>query len=64
MKRIPVVELSDCIRCELCTDLCPNVFTMNENDYVQVEILDEYPEDEVDDVIKNCPVDCIHWEEE
>jgi ferredoxin len=64
MKRVPVVELSDCILCEMCTDICPKVFTMNENGYVQVEPLDTYPQEEVDDVIKHCPVDCIQWEEQ
>jgi len=63
MKRVPDVELSDCILCEVCTDLCPTVFTMNENGYVQVEPLDSYPEEEVGEVIKNCPEDCIQWEE-
>lgn len=64
MKRVPVVELSDCILCEMCTDLCPTVFTLSENGYVQVEELSAYPEAEVDEVIKNCPVDCIHWSDQ
>ena len=64
MKRIPTVELSDCILCELCTDLCPKVFIINANDYVQVVELNTYPEEEVDEVIKNCPTDCIEWEEQ
>jgi len=24
--------------------------------------LPSYPESEVDEAIKNCPADCIHWE--
>lgn len=64
MKYIPVVELSDCILCEMCTDICPSVFTMNESGYVEVEPLEIYPVEEVDEVIKNCPADCIQWEEE
>ncbi|SCX90024.1 ferredoxin [Desulfoluna spongiiphila] len=64
MKRTPIVELSDCVLCELCTDLCPKVFVINTNDYVQVMELDTYPEPEVDEVIKNCPADCITWEEQ
>lgn len=62
MKR-PVVELSECILCEVCRDVCPEVFKMNDAGFVEVMILDEYPEDEVDEAIKNCPKDCIYWEE-
>ena len=64
MKRVPNVELSECVLCELCTDLCPNVFIINASDYVAVMELEAYPEEEVDEVIKNCPADCIHWEEQ
>jgi len=63
MKR-PVVELSDCIRCEVCRECCPNVFRMNDSGFVEVANLSEYPEDEVNEAIKNCPADCIHWEDE
>jgi len=64
MKRVPTVELSDCVLCELCTDLCPKVFVINTSEYVQVMELSAYPEAEVDEVIKNCPTDCIAWEEQ
>ena len=59
--KIPVVELSDCILCEICVDVCPDVFRMNETGFVEVLELDQYPEGEVDDVIRNCPSDCIFW---
>jgi ferredoxin len=62
MKR-PVVELSDCILCEVCTEICPSVFRMNDAGYVEVITLETYPEGEVDEAIKNCPKDCIFWEE-
>lgn len=62
MKR-PVVDLSECILCEVCRDVCPEVFKMNDAGFVEVMILDKYPEDEVNEAIKNCPKDCIYWEE-
>ena len=62
MKR-PVVELSDCILCEVCVDVCPAVFAMNDAGYIEVADLSEYPEDDVDEAVKNCPADCIYWEE-
>ncbi|MDJ0912296.1 MAG: ferredoxin [Desulfobacterales bacterium] len=60
--KVPVVELSDCILCEVCTEICPEVFQMNAAGYVEVIDLDAYPVAEVDEAIKNCPVDCIFWE--
>ncbi|HSO60614.1 MAG TPA: ferredoxin [Desulfobacterales bacterium] len=63
MKR-PVVELSDCIRCEVCRECCPEVFRMTDSGFVEVAELSEYPEDEVNEAIKNCPADCIGWEDD
>jgi ferredoxin len=63
MKR-PVVELSDCIRCEVCVEACPAAFRMNDAGFVEVIDLSVYPEDEVQDAIKNCPADCIYWEKD
>ncbi len=60
----PVIELSDCILCEICTDYCPSVFRMSDVGFVEVIELDEYPEEDVDEVIKNCREDCISWDEE
>lgn len=61
MKR-PVVELSDCILCEVCAAVSPAVFKLNDAGYIEVIELPVYPEDEVDKAIKNCPADCIFWE--
>jgi ferredoxin len=63
MKR-PVVELSDCIRCDVCVEACPRVFRMNDAGYVEVMDLDAYPEEEVNEAVKNCPADCIRWEDD
>jgi ferredoxin len=60
----PIVELSKCIRCEVCEEVCPSVFSSNEAGFIEVADLLEYPEEDVDDAIKNCPADCIYWEEE
>ena len=62
--KVPVVELSLCIRCSVCVELCPKVFRMNDAGYVEVAELIDYPEIEVNDAIKCCPTDCIFWQEE
>ncbi len=59
----PVVELSDCVLCEICVDVCPEVFRNSESGYIDVVDLSEYPEEDVAEAIKNCPEDCIAWED-
>ncbi len=61
--KIPVVELSDCILCGVCEEVCPAVFRISEAGYVEVIDLSAYPEADVDEAIKNCPKDCIQWQE-
>jgi len=63
MKR-PVVDLAECTRCEGCIALCPAVFRLNQAGFVEAADLAEYPREEVEEAIKNCPERCIHWEEE
>lgn len=60
--RHPVVELSDCVLCGICEEVCPSVFHVSDLGYVQVAELAAYPEKTVDDAIRNCPKDCILWE--
>lgn len=62
MKR-PVVELSDCIFCQICADVCPAVFIVNDAGYIEVRDRSEYPVDAVNEAVKNCPAGCIYWEE-
>jgi len=60
----PVVDLGDCTLCEGCVALCPAVFRVNDAGFIEVADLADYPVAEVDEAIKNCPTDCIRWEEE
>jgi ferredoxin len=63
MQKVPVVELSECIECDCCVEICPEVFKKNESmGYIEVIELGKYPELEVQDVINFCPADCIGWE--
>jgi ferredoxin len=63
MMRRPVVDLSLCIRCGICVELCPEVFAMADAGFVAVTEMNAYPEAEVDEAIKCCPADCIYWED-
>jgi ferredoxin len=61
--KIPVVDIGRCTLCEGCIEVCPAVFSLGNAGYVEVCELDVYPEADVDEAIKYCPVDCIEWEE-
>lgn len=59
----PIVELSDCILCEVCVAAAPAVFKLSDAGFIEVMELSIYPQDEVDVAIKNCPANCIFWDE-
>ena len=61
--KTPVIDLDECADCEACIELCPAVFRRNDLGGIEVLDLSEYPEQEVDEMIKNCPGGCIRWEE-
>jgi len=62
--KIPVIEASNCVLCEVCTTACPSVFQINDLGFVAITEMPQYPEDEVDQAIQNCPKDCIFWDEQ
>ena len=62
--KIPVIELSECILCGVCMDVSPEVFHLSDaSGYVRIADFPQYPEQEVEEAIKNCPTDCIYWED-
>ena len=61
--KTPVIELGDCVLCGICVEICPEVFSLNEVGYVEIIGFSDYPEAQIDDAIKNCPSDCISWED-
>jgi ferredoxin len=58
----PVIDLSECVECDACVEMCP-VFRKNDAGYIEVVEQSEYPQKEVQECIKYCPTDCIAWEE-
>jgi len=62
--KVPVVELSECTLCGICEEVAPSVFRITDAGFVIITELSNYPENDVEEAIKNCPADCIYWEEE
>jgi ferredoxin len=61
--KVPVIDLGECVDCDACIEVCSAVFRRNDAGFIEVVELQEYPEEEVEEAIKNCPADCIVWEE-
>ena len=74
MSRIPAIDSDCCIGCEVCTQLCPEVFRMDEDDHdhdhdhghdhgkAVVYNPAGAPEDKIEVAMDNCPSACIYWE--
>lgn len=60
-----VIDQDECVGCESCIEICPEVFAFDEDNEVAYVILPEGgPEDLIQQAIDNCPSECISWEEE
>ena len=58
------IETEECIGCESCVELCPDVFGFDDGTEKAFVILTEGgPEECIDEAIETCPVECIHREE-
>ncbi len=62
-EKVPVVDISKCLDCGGCLEVCPMVFWRNEMGYVEVADLPQYSQAAIQEVINICPADCIVWEE-
>ncbi|WP_028575350.1 ferredoxin [Desulfonatronovibrio hydrogenovorans] len=64
MARTVVLDQDECIGCEACVELCPEVFAFDEETEKARVIKEEGgPEEEIQEAIDTCPVECIHWSE-
>lgn len=55
----PKVDKDLCISCGLCTQICSEVFEMNEDDIAQVRTDADLDSDCIQDAIDQCPVSAI-----
>ncbi len=58
-----VIDQEECIGCESCVEVCPEVFAFDEDEEKAYVIQEEGgPEDLIEEAIETCPSECIHWE--
>lgn len=64
MEKKVIIDMEECIGCESCVELCPEIFEFDEEQEKAIVISAEgYDEACVEEAMETCPVDCILWEE-
>lgn len=58
------IDKEECLGCESCVELCPEVFEMVEDEEKAVVILPEGGDEAcIEEAIETCPAECIFWDE-
>ncbi len=60
--KTPVIDLECCILCEICIELAPHAFQINNAGYIETLALDDYSDEDIHEAIINCPKVCIFWD--
>ncbi len=64
MAKKVIIDTDECVGCESCVEICPDVFQFNDDEEKAYVVKDEGgPEDLIEEAMEACPVDCILWEE-
>ena len=67
MSRSPAIDPDCCIGCEVCTQVCPEVFSMKDShnghthEKAVVHNPTGAPEAKIETAMDNCPSACIYW---
>jgi len=62
-KRV-IIDEEECIGCESCCELCPDIFRFDEEIEKAKVILPKGGDEAcIEEAISTCPVECIHWED-
>lgn len=63
MAKKVIVDEDECVGCEACVELCPDIFEFVDDDEKAIVIKAEGgDEDCIQEAIDSCPADCITYE--
>ncbi|MFP4316451.1 MAG: ferredoxin [Desulfovibrionales bacterium] len=57
-----IIDEEECMSCEACVEVCPEVFAMDENTEKATVLNADADADCVDEAIDSCPAECISKE--
>lgn len=64
MSKKVVIDADECVACGTCVEICPDVFKMDDGDDAAEVIMETGgPEEQIQEAIDSCPVQCIQWED-
>lgn len=64
MAKVVVIDQDECIGCESCVEIAPEVFGFDE-ETEKAYVIDSSaaPEETIQECIDSCPSECIYWSE-
>ena len=64
MNQLPIIDQDACIGCEVCEQLCPEVFKVDDATHKSKVINPTGATTEkIEEVMDNCPAACIYWQD-
>ncbi len=65
MSQKVTLDQEECIGCQSCVEICPDVFRFDEEEE-KAYVYDHYDDDEecIEEAAASCPVDCIEVDED
>jgi len=65
VKKLLFIDIGLCNTCRGCEEIAPDIFHYNKDlGFMEVADKDEYDEEAVAEAMKNCPANCIKWDDE
>lgn len=64
MAKKVVIDEDECMGCEVCVEIVPDVFEFDEEKNIAlVKTEGGGVEEDIEEAMDSCPADCITWEE-